>query len=49
MLPNSEVRDDTTHGVLKVTLGADGFDWVFLPAGGGTFTDSGREVCHDPP
>ena len=44
--PNSEVRDSTTFGVLKLTLRADSYDWEFLPAAGGTFTDSGRANCH---
>ena len=44
--PNSEVRDDTTFGVLKLTLRPDGYDWQFLPDASGTFTDSGSGACH---
>lgn len=42
---NSEVRNDQTWGVLRLDLRPDGYDWRFLPAGGGTFTDSGTEAC----
>jgi hypothetical protein len=44
--PNSEVRDTTTFGVLKLTLRPDGYDWQFLPDASGTFTDSGSGACH---
>src|SRR4029434_2234978 len=33
------------HGILKLTLGAQGYDWEFLQAGG-VRADSGSEVCH---
>ena len=45
-LPASEVRNETTFGVLKVTLRPDGYDWEFIPVAGGTFTDSGSGICH---
>jgi hypothetical protein len=41
----SEVRENQTYGVLKLTLRADSYDWQFLAAEG-TFTDSGSERCH---
>jgi hypothetical protein len=47
--PNSEKRDATTFGVLKLTLRAGAYDWAFLPdaqSGNGTFTDAGSDVCH---
>jgi len=44
--PNSEVRDGTTYGVLKLTLHATSYDWQFVPVAGGTFTDSGTGNCH---
>jgi acid phosphatase type 7 len=47
--PNSVVRDNTTYGVLKLTLGTGSYDWRYLPAqqvGNGTFTDKGSGVCH---
>jgi acid phosphatase type 7 len=45
-LATSEVRDDTTFGVLKLTLHPSGYDWVFLPESGKQFTDSGSGTCH---
>ncbi len=44
--PLIEVRDDTTHGVLRLDLGQGSYGWQFLPAGSGTFTDSGSGNCH---
>jgi len=44
--PNSEVRNGTTYGVLKLTLRATGYDWQFVPVAGGSFTDSGSGTCH---
>jgi hypothetical protein len=43
---NSEVRDNTSFGVLKLTLRPTGYDWQFIPAVGSTFTDSGSTDCH---
>lgn len=43
---NSELRNNTTHGVIKVTLRADGYDWEFVPVAGGEFRDSGSGTCH---
>jgi hypothetical protein len=43
---NSEVRNNTANGVLKLTLRTGGYDWVFVPAGSATFTDSGSGTCH---
>ncbi len=43
--PNSEVRDDTTWGVLKLTLHARSYEWEFIPASGGTFHDAGSAEC----
>lgn len=44
--PNSEIRDDTAFGVLKFVLHPTGYDWVFIPEAGKTFTDSGSGQCH---
>lgn len=44
--PNSEVRDNVTHGVIKFTLYADRYDWEFIPVYGSTFTDTGSAECH---
>ena len=43
---NSEVRNNTTFGVLKLTLHARGYDWQFVPVRGRHFTDSGSGICH---
>jgi hypothetical protein len=43
---NSEVRNDNTWGVLKLTLHPTGYDWKFIPVAGQTFTDSGNGICH---
>jgi 3',5'-cyclic AMP phosphodiesterase CpdA len=45
-VPNSEVRIEGTHGVLRLTLGASGYSWQFLPVGGGGARDSGSDSCH---
>jgi len=44
--PNSEVRNNTAHGVLKLTLNATSYDWEFVPVADETFTDSGSGSCH---
>jgi PKD repeat protein len=44
--PNSEVRDSSTAGVLKLTLHAAGYSWEFLPATTGGFVDAGSDTCH---
>jgi hypothetical protein len=43
---NSEVRNNTTFGVLKVTLHPGSYDWVFVPIAGQSFTDTGSGNCH---
>ncbi|HLO34186.1 MAG TPA: DNRLRE domain-containing protein [Anaerolineales bacterium] len=43
---NSELRNDNTFGVLKLTLGPTSYDWQFVPEAGQTFTDVGRGACH---
>jgi len=46
ILANSEVRDDRTFGVLRLTLRPRGYEWQFVPAGGAAFTDAGSASCH---
>lgn len=46
ILPNSEVRNSTTHGILKLTLRSKGYDWEFLPVEGATFSDKGSYPCY---
>jgi acid phosphatase type 7 len=43
---NSEVRNASTFGVMKLTLHATSYDWQFVPEAGKTFTDSGTTACH---
>jgi len=44
--PNSEVRNDTTHGVIKFTLHATSYDWEFIAIAGQSFRDRGSAECH---
>ena len=44
--PNSEVRNNTTFGILELTLHPRAYDWKFLPVAGSTFTDAGHQPCH---
>src|SRR5207237_3184 len=44
--PNSQVRQNDTYGVLKLTLHPTSYDWQFVPEAGKTFTDSGSTACH---
>jgi PKD repeat protein len=46
---NSEVLNDNTNGVLKLTLRANGYSWKFMPIPGKTFTDEGSGSCHAAP
>jgi acid phosphatase type 7 len=41
----SEVRNSTTHGVLKLTLNSNSYSWQFIPVAGKTFRDSGTTNC----
>jgi hypothetical protein len=45
-LPNSEVRNNNTFGVIKMRLRPGRYEWAFQPIPGGSFTDSGSGVCH---
>jgi hypothetical protein len=44
--PNSEVRDTTAFGVLKLALKPNAYEWQFIPEAGKSFTDSGSGTCH---
>lgn len=44
--PNSEVRDATSFGILRIRLRPNTYDWDFVPISGQTFTDRGVGVCH---
>jgi len=45
-IPNLEVVNDNTFGLLKLTLHAASYDWQFVPQVGKVFTDSGTTACH---
>jgi calcineurin-like phosphoesterase family protein len=45
--PNSEVRDWTSFGVLKLTLTPGHYAWEFIPVPHATFHDSGEADCHN--
>jgi len=48
-LDTLEVADYTSLGVLRMTLHERSYDWSFVPATGGSFTDSGSGTCHAGP
>ncbi len=48
-VPNSQVINNNTLGVLKLTLHTASYSWQFIPIAGQTFTDQGTDVCHDAP
>ena len=43
--PNSVTRNNSTYGVLQLTLKDGSYDWQFVPVAGGTYTDSGSMNC----
>jgi len=43
---NSQMQNNTTHGVLKLTLYGDRYDWRFIPVAGSSFVDAGAGTCH---
>jgi acid phosphatase type 7 len=45
--PNSEVRNSSTYGVLRLELLSASYKWQFIPINGKTFTDSGSQNCHN--
>ncbi len=42
---NSQVRNSSTHGVMKLTLSGGSYGWQFIPTTG-SFTNSGTGTCH---
>lgn len=46
-IPNSEVQNVYTYGVLKLTLSPHIYTWEFIPEEGRTFRDAGAGVCHN--
>ena len=45
-IANSEVHNDDTYGVLKLSLHPKRYEWEFAPVEGESFTDSGAAQCH---
>ena len=45
-LPTTEIRQATSQGVLKLTLGQSAYEWEFIPIAGQAFTDRGSGTCH---
>ena len=45
-IPQSEVAQNNTFGVLFLTLHPTSYDWRFVPEAGKTFADSGSAACH---
>ena len=43
---NSEARNDTTFGILRLSLLPTGYSWRFIPEAKATFKDSGSDTCH---
>jgi hypothetical protein len=43
--PNSEVRDASTHGVLRLTLSSNGYRWAFVPVLDSAPRDEGAADC----
>ncbi|HEX4776922.1 MAG TPA: metallophosphoesterase [Acidimicrobiia bacterium] len=43
---NSQVSENTSYGVLDLTLHPGSYDWRFAPIAGSTFTDTGTTACH---
>jgi hypothetical protein len=44
--PNLQVRQNTSHGVLKLSLHPTWYKWEFVPVAGKTFRDFGSNNCH---
>lgn len=45
-VPNSEVRNWDSYGVIKFTLYPDRYEWEFVTAEGEPFEDAGSAECH---
>jgi hypothetical protein len=41
----SQARSNTAPGLLRLDLGANGYSWRFLAAGGSAFADQGSDTC----
>jgi len=45
-IANSEARNASTFGVLKLTLAPTSYQWEFVPVAGKTYKDTGSGTCH---
>jgi hypothetical protein len=43
---NSEIRNNSARGVLKLTLNPGSYRWTFVPVAGQSFTDTGSTACN---
>jgi Ca2+-binding RTX toxin-like protein len=43
---HSQVRNEKSFGILEMALLPGGYEWRFVPAAPGTFTDAGSGSCH---
>jgi hypothetical protein len=43
---NSEARQNSTFGVLSLSLDDDSYSWRFVPVSGAAFSESGSHGCH---
>ena len=43
-IANSDVRNNSAYGVLKLTLHQISYEWEFVPAAGSSFSDAGGRV-----
>jgi hypothetical protein len=46
-IDNSEVRNASTYGVLRLKLNPSKYTWEFIPEQGKDFRDSGSGACHN--
>lgn len=46
ILPNSEIQDTTSFGVLALRLAPTSYEWKFLASAGMPLADSGTGTCH---
>jgi hypothetical protein len=44
--PNSQFRNNSTFGVLKLTLRPTSYEWEFVAASGQVVDAGGPEACH---
>ena len=45
-IANSEARNSSARGVLKLTLAPGSYQWEFIPVAGKSYRDSGSGTCH---